>query len=148
LIGTDEPLVTVEVWQRVQDLLDARADNKTRKVKHDFAFTGLVRRGRRKSGKMHRAIRAPRSPHQPVRHYPAGVGHSQPILEWLGDVVLTSDQTAEAARAQAIKKLQARNDQIQARIETMYMDKRGGRITQEFFARHSAEWNREQNGLR
>jgi hypothetical protein len=30
----------------------------------------------------------------------------------------------------------------------MYMDKRGGRITQEFFARHSAEWNREQNGLR
>jgi site-specific DNA recombinase len=43
--GTHEPLVTRECWQRVQDLLDARAENKTRKVKHDFAFTGLVHCG-------------------------------------------------------------------------------------------------------
>src|SRR6185437_8775488 len=43
--GTHEPLVTRECWQRVQDLLDARAKNKTRKVKRDFAYTGLVRCG-------------------------------------------------------------------------------------------------------
>jgi site-specific DNA recombinase len=41
--GTHEPLVTRECWERVQTLLDARAETKTRKVKHDFAFTGLVR---------------------------------------------------------------------------------------------------------
>ena len=35
----------------------------------------------------------------------------QAILEWLGDAVLTSDQTEQAARAQTIKKLQARYDQ-------------------------------------
>jgi|SRR6185369_7082430 len=35
--GTHEPLVTRECWQRVQELLDARAENKIRKVKHDFA---------------------------------------------------------------------------------------------------------------
>ena len=38
--GTHEPLVSRESWQRVQELLNARAENKTRKVKHDFAFTG------------------------------------------------------------------------------------------------------------
>jgi len=43
--GTHEPLVSREVWQRVQELLDARAENRTRKVKHDFAFTGLVHCG-------------------------------------------------------------------------------------------------------
>jgi site-specific DNA recombinase len=43
--GSHEPLVTREVWQRVQELLDARAENKTRKVRHDFAFTGLVHCG-------------------------------------------------------------------------------------------------------
>ena len=43
--GTHEPLVTRESWQRVQELLDARAESKTRKVKHDFAFTGLVQCG-------------------------------------------------------------------------------------------------------
>src|SRR5713101_7622733 len=43
--GSHEPLVTRECWQRVQELLDARAENKTRKVKHDFAYTGLVHCG-------------------------------------------------------------------------------------------------------
>jgi len=43
--GSHEPLVTRQCWQRVQELLDARAENRTRKVKHDFAFTGLVHGG-------------------------------------------------------------------------------------------------------
>jgi site-specific DNA recombinase len=43
--GTHEPLVSRERWLRVQDLLDARAENKTRKVKHEFAYTGLVHCG-------------------------------------------------------------------------------------------------------
>ena len=34
-----------ETWQRVQELLDARAVNRTRKVKYDFAYTGLVHCG-------------------------------------------------------------------------------------------------------
>ena len=71
----------------------------------------------------------------------------QPILDWLGDAVLESDHTEQAARAQAIKKLQARYDQIEARVGTMYMDKLDGRITQEFFDKHAATLRREQDGL-
>jgi hypothetical protein len=71
----------------------------------------------------------------------------QAILEWLGSDVVTSGQTEQAARAQAIKKLQARHEQIQARIETMYLDKLDERITQEFFDRQSATWRSEQDGL-
>lgn len=61
--------------------------------------------------------------------------------------MLTSDQTEQAARAQSIKKLHARYDQIQARIETMYLDKLDGRIAQEFFDKQSATWRREQDAL-
>jgi len=43
--GIHEPLVGRECWLRVQELLDARAENKTRKVEHDFAYSGLVRCG-------------------------------------------------------------------------------------------------------
>jgi hypothetical protein len=71
----------------------------------------------------------------------------QPILEWLDDVVLASDRTEQAARAQAMKKLQTRCDQIQTRIETMYLDKLEGRITQEFFDKQSSTWRGEQDGL-
>lgn len=162
-----ESLVTRECWQRVQELLDARAENKTRRVKHDFAYTGLVHCGHcgcllvgeLKKGKYvyyhctgNRGKCAEPYTRQEVltREFANLLQElviPQPILEWLGDVVLASDQTEQAARAQAIKKLQARCDQIQARIETMYLDKLDGRITQEFFDKQSATWSREQDGL-
>jgi len=71
----------------------------------------------------------------------------QPIIEWLGDAVLISDQTEQAARAQTIKKLKTRYDQITGHIETMYLDKLDGRITQEFFDKQSATSRRDQDAL-
>jgi site-specific DNA recombinase len=71
----------------------------------------------------------------------------QPVLEWLGGAVLESDRTEQAAREQAIKRLQARHEQIQARIETMYRDRLDGRIDVEFFDSHAAEWRREQETI-
>lgn len=165
--GSHEPLVTREAWQRVQDLLDARAKNKTRKVKHDFAFTGLVRCGHCgcmlvgeiKKGRYvyyHCTGNRGKCPERFTRQEilsEAFAGLLQelvippPILEWLGDTVVESDRTEQAAREQAIKRLQTQNNQIEGRIETMYMDKLDGRITQEFFDRTSAAWRAEQEAL-
>jgi site-specific DNA recombinase len=71
----------------------------------------------------------------------------QPVLEWLGDAVLESDRTEQAAREQAVKRLQARHEQVQARIETMYRDRLDGRIDAEFFDSHAAEWRHEQETI-
>jgi hypothetical protein len=46
-----------------------------------------------------------------------------------------------------MKRLQAQCDRIEARIETMYMDKLDGHITQEFFDRQAANLRKEQDGL-
>ena len=165
--GSHEPLVTSECWQRVQTLLDARAENRTRKVKHEFAYTGLVHCGhcgclfvgelkKRKYVYYHCTgnrgkCEEPHTRQEILAREFAEVLQElvipQAILEWLGSDVLTSDQTEQAARAQAIKKLQARHEQIQARIETMYLDKLDGRITQVFFDKQSAAWRVEQDGL-
>ena len=71
----------------------------------------------------------------------------QPVLEWLGGAVLESDRTEYAAREQSIKHSQARYEQIQARIETMYVDKLDGRITQEFFDKQAGLFRVEQDAL-
>jgi hypothetical protein len=71
----------------------------------------------------------------------------QPILDWLGDSVLESDRTEQAARDQSIKRLQAQCDRIEARIETMYMDKLDGRITQEFFDKNATALRNEKEEL-
>jgi site-specific DNA recombinase len=165
--GTHEPLVTRECWERVQDLLNARATNKVRKVKHDFAYTGLVHCGhcnclfvgelkKRKYVYYHCTgnrgkCAEPYTRQEILTREFANILQelviAQPILDWLGDAVLTSDRTEHAAREQAIKRLQAQHDSIETRIETMYIDKLDGRITQEFFDQNSAMWRGEQGAL-
>ena len=43
--GKHEPLVTHELWEKVQTLLGRRPQTKKGRVKHDFAYTDLVRCG-------------------------------------------------------------------------------------------------------
>jgi len=166
-VGTHEPLVSRETWQRVQDLLDARGKNRTRKVKHDFPYTGLVHCGHcgcllvgeLKKGTYvyyHCAGNRGKCPERYTRQeiLSAEFGNvlqelviPPAILEWLSDAILSSDRTEQAARVDSIKKLQSRYDQIEARVGTMYMDKLDGRITPEFFDKQAAVWRREQDGL-
>src|SRR5262245_7693229 len=41
-LGKHQPLVTRELWERVQGVLNGRHANKHRRVKHDFAFSGRI----------------------------------------------------------------------------------------------------------
>jgi site-specific DNA recombinase len=165
--GSHEALITLERWQRVQDVLDARAENKTRKVKHDFAFSGLIRCGH--CGcmlvgelKKHRYVyyhctgNRGKCPEPYTRQeYLTGEFANilqelvipQPVLDWLQESVLQSDRTEHASREQAIKRLQSQHGQIESRIEQMYIDKLNGQITEEFFVRMAAAKREEQQAL-
>jgi len=165
--GTHEPLVTSDCWQRVQELLDARAENKTRKTKHDFAYQGLIHCGHcgclfvgeLKKGKYvyyhctgNRGKCSEPYTRQEIVAREFGsllkeIVIPQNILEWLAGTVLSSDRTEQAARAQTIKRLQGDYERINTRIETMYLDKLDGRITGEFHDQRSAAWRDEQNAL-
>jgi site-specific DNA recombinase len=165
--GSHEPLVTGECWQRVQGLLDARAESKIRKVKHTFAFTGLIRCGHCgcllvgeiKKGRYvyyHCTGNRGKCPEPYARQeiftetfasLLQDLVIPRPILEWLGDAVRQSDRTEQAAREDSVKRLEARYDQVQARIKTMYADKLDGRITSEFFEENAADWRSEQQAL-
>lgn len=48
-LGTHEPIVSRELWDRVQAVLDGRKAKRHRRVKHDFAFSGLIECGPRGS---------------------------------------------------------------------------------------------------
>jgi site-specific DNA recombinase len=165
--GTHEPLVSRECWERVQELLDARLESKTRKVKHDFALTGLIHCGHCgchlvgeiKKGRYvyyHCTGNRGKCPEPYIRQEVLNAEFAgiladlvipEPILHWLADAVLDTDRTEQAAREAAIKRLQVRYDQLKARTETMYMDKLDGRVTQEYFDDRAAVWRREQDTI-
>src|ERR1051325_6979239 len=166
-LGTHEPLVTRECWQRGPGVAGCSCQEQDSQNEARFRLhrAGALRPlrlpvGGRVEKRKVRVLPLHRQPGQCTEPYTRQeiltreFGNvlqelviPQAILEWLGDAVLTSDQTEQAARAQTIKKLQARYDQIQARIETMALDKLDGRISQEVFDKHSGSWRVEQDGL-
>ena len=166
-VGTHEPLVSRECWERVQALLNERAENKTRKVKNDFAYTGLVRCGHcgcllvgelkkgcyiyyhctGNRGKCPEPYTRQEVLNKQFSDILQGLVIPQPVLDWLADAVLESDRTERAAREQVIQRSRAKYDQLNARIETMYLDKLEGRITQEFFDKQAVAWRGEQETI-
>jgi site-specific DNA recombinase len=40
--GKHEPLVSIDLWERVQGVMDGRHAKKSKRGKHDFAFSGLI----------------------------------------------------------------------------------------------------------
>src|SRR5262249_35238074 len=144
-----------------------RRENRTRKVKHEFAYTGLVHCGHcgcllvgeLKKGRYvyyHCTGNRGKCPEPYTRQEVLNREFANllqelvippAILEWLSEAVLISDRTEQAARAEAIKKLRTRYNQVEARIEVMYMDKLDGRITQEFYDKQAEILRREQDTL-
>lgn len=141
-------------------LLDARAENRTRKVKHEFAYTGLVHCGHcgcllvgeLKKGKYiyYHCIGNRRKCPEPYAREEILSGEFASLLrelvippaifEWLGDAVLSSERTEQANLAETIRKLQARYDQIEARIGTMYMDKLDGGLRRSSSINRPPRW--------
>jgi hypothetical protein len=50
------------------------------------------------------------------------------ILQWLEGKLVTSDQTEQAAREQALRRQQAEVERLQARLDVLYEDRLDGRI--------------------
>ena len=162
-----EPLVTRECWNRVQELLDTRAEKKTRKVKHDFAFSGMVRCGHCgclmvgeiKKGRYvyyHCTGNRGKCPERFTRQEVLTDGFAtvlrdlvipRPVLDWLAGEVLESDRTEQAAREKSIERLRAQSEQIKKRIGIMYMDKLDGRIGVQEYDEYATQWRREQEGI-
>jgi site-specific DNA recombinase len=40
--GKHEPLVSIDLWERIQGMMDGRHAKKAKRGKHDFAFSGLI----------------------------------------------------------------------------------------------------------
>jgi len=62
--------------------------------------------------------------------------------------LLLSDKSyQDTHRKQQRERLQQRLEVVRHRVEQAYMDKLDGKITEEFWARQSAQWEREEEQI-
>jgi site-specific DNA recombinase len=170
--GRHEPLVTRELWERVQVVLDGRNANKAKRGKHDFAFSGLIacaRCGCSVVGEVKKqryvyyhctgyADKCQGTPISCRRRYVREEALEQKftellgrlrfddeVLEWVRESLKASHADERREHEEALRRLQVEHKRLGDRINAMYLDKLDGRVDGAFFDKMSAQWREEQN---
>ena len=169
--GKHEPLVSVDLWERVQGVMDGRNASKHRRMTHDFAFSGLIACakcgcsvvGEIKKQKYiyyHCTGYADKCRGEPAtcrrkyvreevleQQFTAMLGRlhfDDEVLEWVREALHASHAVERQEHEEASKRIRAEYDRLQARIDAMYIDKLDGKIGGDFFDKMAGQWRDEQ----
>jgi site-specific DNA recombinase len=169
--GRHQPLVSVELWERVQGVLDGRNVSKAKRGKHDFAFSGLIacaKCGCSVVGEIKKeryvyyhctgyADKCLGNPASCRRNYVREEALEQKftemlgqlrfddeVLEWVRESLHASHADERREHEEAIRRLQGEHKRLGDRINAMYLDKLDGRVDSAFFDKMSAQWREEQ----
>ena len=170
--GKHEALVPVELWARVQGVLDGRFASKAKRGRHDFAFSGLIacaQCGCAVVGEIkkqryvyyHCTGYADKCQGNPAscrrKHVREEAIEAQftellgrlrfddEVLEWVREALHASHADERREHEQAIRRYQAEYKRLNERIHAMYVDKLDGLVDAAFFERVSNQWREEQN---
>ena len=170
--GKHEALVPVELWERVQGVLDGRFAKKTKRGKHDFAFSGLLAChacGCAVVGEIKKeryvyyhctgyADKCQGNPATCRRKYVreealeaqftellGQLKFDDEVLEWVRDALHASHADERREYEKAIKRHQDEYRRLNDRIHAMYVDKLDGVVDAAFFEKMSNQWREEQN---
>jgi len=166
--GIHTPLVTRELWDKVQEVRKQRRTRKPRRSKRDFAFSrmiscghcGCALVGELKKGKYvyyHCTYYHGKCPEPYVREEVLeekltemlrGLRFDDEVLERVKIALRESHVDEKQFHDEAIDRLQKEYKRLQNRIDRMYEDKLDGRIDAGFFDQKSAEWREEQQSIR
>ncbi len=162
--GSHQPIVSRDLWEKVQAVLEGRYAKRTRKPKHDFAFTGLIRCGHcgcamvaelkksryvyyhcsRAKGKCPEPYTREEALEERFAELLDRLRFDDEVLAWVSHALRVSHGDEKQHHEDAIRRIQVDYDRLQNRIDAMYIDKLDGRIDTDFFDRKAAEWREEQ----
>jgi site-specific DNA recombinase len=162
--GNHEPIVSRELWDKAQAVLDGRSANRNRMPKRDFAFSGLIRCGHcgcsmvaeikksryvyyhcsRAKGKCPEPYTREEVLEERFAELLDRLCFDDEVLTWVSQALRVSHGDEKQHHEDAIRRIQADYDRLQNRIDAMYVDKLDGRIDTDFFDRKAAEWREEQ----
>lgn len=170
--GTHEKIISVELWEQVQGVMDGRLAKKHRRMTRDFAFSGLMAChacgcavvGEIKKERYvyyHCTGRADKCQGNPTtcrrkyvreevleKQFTELLGRlhfDNEVLEWVRDALHASHADQRREHEEAIKRHQFECKRLQDRINAMYVDKLDGIIDTAFYDKMSKQWRDELN---
>ncbi len=162
----------VELWERVQGVLDGRFAKKAKRGRHDFALSGLIAChacGCAVVGEIKKqryvyyhctgyADKCQGNPSSCRRKHVreealeaqfaellGRLRFDDDVLEWVRDALHASHADERREHEEAIKRHQAEYNRLNDRIHAMYVNKLDGLVDTAFYERMSNQWREEQN---
>ncbi len=165
--GKHEPLVSRELWDRVQDILTGRFATRQKKTRHDFAFSRLIECGHCGCGMVgeiqkkkyiyyHCTGYRGKCPEPYTREEVLeerfaevlrGLTFDKEILAWVAQALRESHRDEKKCHDDAVRRLQDQYNKLQNRIDTAYEDKLDERISTSYFDKLARGWRGEQDRL-
>ena len=165
--GSHEPIVSKELYDRVQEVMEEKGKRRTRHQKHNWAFQGLLSCGHcgcaltaeMKKGQYvyyHCTGNRGKCPDKYVREEDIAqqfgaviraIQLDDEVLQWIKTALKGSHEAEEHYHREALAGLQNQYEKLQKRLDAIYMDKLDGEITREFYEQKSGQWRREQEDI-
>ena len=165
--GNHEPLITKELYDRVQDVMIVKGRRRTRQQKHKWAFQGLLTCGhcgcaltaemkKQRYVYYHCTGFKGKCPERYVREEEVARQFGEALnaikiddeaLDWIKRTLKESHDTEKQYHDEMITKLQSQSDRLQRRLEALYIDKLDGVISREFYDQKSTEWRLDQEKI-
>ncbi len=165
--GIHEPLVSRELWEKVQEVLSDNGNHRARQQKHEWAFQGMVFCGHcgcaltaeKKKGRYvyyHCTGHKGKCPEKYVREEVLAEQFGEAlkaiklegdVLEWVISALKSGHEDEKRYHNEMIASLQREYARLQHRLDQMYVDKLDGKISQEFYDQKSTEWRNEQDAV-
>ncbi len=165
--GTYDPLISKELWEKVQEILQDRGTRKPRQVKHNFAFQNLIRCGhcgcalvgeiqKKKYIYYHCTYYKGKCDEPYVREEVLEekflevlqrLHFDKEVLDLVKIAIIENHQTEKITHQEAIDRLRSQYDRMQRRIDTAYEDRLDGRISVSDYDQKVAKWRFEQDQM-
>jgi site-specific DNA recombinase len=166
--GTHEPIVTKDLWDQAQDVLNSRQNKKSGYKKHKWAFQGLISCGRcgcamtaeQKKGKYiyyHCTGHKGKCGEPYIREEEIdrqfgsalrSLEFDEEILQWVRTALQESHKDEQTYHSEQINLLQKEYQRFQFRIDAVYEDKLDGKIDSAMFDRMHEKYRNEQIEIR
>ena len=163
--GRHEPIVSYDLWERVQLRLEDRGNRKTRRGPRGFAFSGLMTCGHcgcamvgeMKKGKYiyyHCTGYKQKCPDTYVREEAvaekfsgllARLRFDEQVHQWIVKGLHASLEDERKEHDAAVGRLQAEHDRLSQRLRAIYIDKVDGRLDPITYDDISSDWRKQQD---
>ena len=173
--GRHKPIISADLWEQVQHVLDGRTARRSRTRKRDFAFSGLIEceacgcaivgeikkeryvyyhctgyadKCRGNSATCRRKHMRQEALEEQFTAILGRLHFDDEVLEWVRDALHASHAEERREHEEAIRRLEAECKRLDDRVHAMYVDKIDGLIDATFFQKMSNLSREEQDRCR